>query len=436
MNHRTPTRLARVKRRSGNVVLLVIGVILVVALVIATLWFVMSSGDSNQEDLPLTTDVKRGPYEHVVLEQGEVESSNNVEIRCEVKNRQGGNSPSTSILDVVEEGKWVEEGDWLITFDASKLENDIRQQRIIVNSSKTLVIQAKAAFETAEIAKEEYLKGTYEQERKTILNEIFVAKEALEKAQLSRDSIQRSVARGLVTPLQLRGEQFRVDAAQNDLDLAEQKLTVLDDYTKKKNLTQLESDIEAAKVRLENEEASHQEELTNLQEIEEQIAKCTVTAPESGQVVYANVQSSRSSSEFVVEAGAAVRERQIIIRLPDPANMQVKANVNEARVNLVRPGMAVEINIDAFGDVPLMGEVSKVNKYAEPGNWWSSTSKQYATIIAIIDPPAEIRTGLTAEVRIHVEHKDDALLLPVQAIFEKKRPTRFCLVPNKIPRLG
>jgi len=426
MKHRSRFPSAMRSQRAGNILLLILGLIIVISFILAAVWLAIRSQGVDTETLPLITQVSRGPYEHVVLEQGEVESSNNVEIRCEVKNRAGGNSPSTSILKIVEEGTWVKEGDWLITFDAAKIENDLRQQRITANASKTKMIQAKADYETAVIEREEYLMGTYEQDRKGIQNRIFEAKENVAKEKLALESVERSVARGLVPKLQMRGQQFRVDAAQNVLDLAEQDLEVLDKYTKAKNLTQLESNIEAAKVRLENEEASYAEELTNLKEIEEQLTKCTVTAPEAGQVVYANVQSSRSSSEFVVEAGAAVRERQVIIRLPDPANMQVKAKVNEARVNLVRVGMPVEISIDAFGDKPLMGEVSKVNKYAEPGNWWSSTAKQYATEIKVLDPPPEIRSGLTAEVRIHVERKEDAMLVPVQAIFEKNGYT-FCL---------
>ena len=104
------------------------------------------------------------------------------------------------------------------------------------------------------------------------------------------------------------------------------------------------------KIKWENEQASYQEELNNLQEIEDQIALCTVTAPENGQVVYANVLSSRSSSEFVVEAGAAVRERQVIIRLPDPKNMQVVSDINESRINLINEGMRANVRIDALGD--------------------------------------------------------------------------------------
>ena len=302
-----------------------------------------------------------------------------------------------------------------------------RNRRIAVQTAETLVIESKAAYETAVMSEKEYLEGTYLQERKTYENAIFVAEESLKKAELAHDSIKRSVARGLISPLQLQGEQFRVDAARKELELARQKLHVLDNYTKEKMLTQLSSDIEATKIKWENEQASYQEELNKLKEIEEQIALCTVTAPQDGQVVYANVMSSRSSSEFVVEAGAAVRERQEIIRLPDPKNMQVKSDVNESRINLIEEGMKAEIRIDALGDELFDGVVTKVNKYAEPGNWWSSTAKEYATEIKILDPPPQIRAGLTAEVRIHVEQLDDVLQVPVQAILEHEGQT-FCLV--------
>jgi multidrug resistance efflux pump len=403
-----------------------VGVMVLIVAVVALAWFFLRGSGSDGTDAPLTTSVIRGPFEHVVIEQGEVESSNNVEIRCEVRAR-AGSGPSTSIIDVIPEGTWVEEGDWLVTFDSSTLEQEHRQQKIAVNTSEANMIQAKATYDTAVISKKEYLEGTYREEEKTILNEIFVAEENLKKAQLSYDSIKRLVSRGLLTPLQLEGEKFRVDAANNELELAKRKLEVLEQFTKVKMLTQLESDVRATEVKWKNEQESYQEELKKLEEFEEQIAKCTATAPQAGQVVYANVQSSRSGSEFIVEAGAMVRERQVIIRLPDPKQMQINAKINESRINLVREGMPVKIRIDAFGDTPLEGEVTKVNKYAEPGNWWSAAAKQYATFIQIKEPPPQIRVGLTAEVQIQVEKRADILQVPVQAVYERGGKT-FCLV--------
>lgn len=418
-------RISSVRRGASHRLLLLL--LALIGSIGAVIWLVQQRTTAELRETPLLATVVRGPYEHVVLEQGEVESSNNVEVRCEVKNRSGSNNPSTTILDVIPEGTSVTKGDWLITFDSRTLENERTQQSIAAKTSETLVIEAKAAYDTAVMSRKEYLEGTYLQERKTYENEIFVAEENLKKAELAYDSIKRSVARGLISPLQLEGEQFRVDAARKELELAQQKLHVLDNYTKEKMLTQFNSDIEATKIKWENEQASYQEELNKLKDIEEQIALCTVTAPQDGQVVYANVMSSRSSSEFVVEPGASVRERQEIILLPDPKNMQVKATINESRINLIKEGMKATIRIDALGDELFDGVVTKVNKYAEPGNWWSSTAKEYATEIKILNPPSQIRAGLTAEVRIHVEQSDNVLQVPVQAILEHQGQT-FCLV--------
>ena len=108
--------------------------------------------------------------------------------------------------------------------------------------------------------------------------------------------------------------------------------------------------------------------------------------------------------------------------------MQVKAKINESRISLIREGMPVKIRVNAVED-ELLGRVTKVNKYAEPGNWWGSNVKEYATFIQIVNPPETIRTGMTAEVRIFVEQIDDAIQVPVHAVYETKRH-HFVLVKN------
>jgi hypothetical protein len=100
--------------------------------------------------------------------------------------------------------------------------------------------------------------------------------------------------------------------------------------------------------------------------------------------------------------------------------MQVKAKINESRVTLIREGMPVKIRVGAVEN-ELLGRVVKVNKYAEPGNWFGSNVKEYAAFVQIIDPPETIRTGMTAEVRIFVEQLPDAIQVPVLAVYETKR---------------
>lgn len=416
MKHRSQRSSPR-RRGMGWIPLIVLlAIATALGLVAYRFWPQKAEADDNE---PVLQTVAQGPYEHVVLEQGEIESATNVEIRCEVKSR---GTTGTTILSLVPEGAMVKAGDVLAKLDSTQLEQEKITQQIAVNSSHALVVQAENTFEAAKISKIEYLEGTFKQEEKLILGEVFVAEQNLRTAELAFESARRLAAKNIVTSLQLEGSQFAIDKARNELDAAQGKLAVLRKYTKEKMLKTLDSDIAIADAKLNSEKSSHQLEVEKLKQLEEQIEKCVLRAPSDGQVVYVNKYSQgrgSSSAEFVVEAGAMVREQQPVFRLPDAQNMQVKALINEARITLVRIGMPVSIRVDALKDEILEGEVTKVNQYAEPQGW-GSTVKKYAAFIRIKNPPPEIRVGMNAEVRIYVERRSDATTVPVQALLEQK----------------
>ena len=418
--------------RRGNTLLVIIVVLLIAAGIGSAVWWNYFRAKSNTSAGPILSQVVKGPYDFIVLEQGEVEAANAIELRCEVKSRgAGGTGGGIAILEVVPEGTMAKKGDVLVRLDSSALDQEFRQQQIVVNTSESLVVQARNTLEAAKIARIEYLEGTFRNDERLIEGEIFTAKTALRSAQLSYESAQRLAAKGLLTPLQLEGTQNALEEAQLKLDAANGKLDVLNKYTKAKMLKQFDSDIATAEAKLKSEESSHQIEVDKLKEIEDQIAKCTIKAPVDGQVVYANKYDGgrRAEAEFVVEAGATVREQQPIIRLPSSNDMQVKALVNEARVTLVRAGQPVTVRVDALKDELIKGEVVKVNQYAEPGGWSSGNVKKYATLVKIANPPASLRSGMNAEVRIHIERRQEAIQVPVQTLAEH-RGKYFVVVKN------
>jgi multidrug efflux pump subunit AcrA (membrane-fusion protein) len=409
---RTP--FSAIARRGAAFLAIVVVLALIGTALFAAAYYVVSRAREGPKDI-LTHTVKRGLFVHDVVERGEVESSRNVEIRCEVKSN---NTTGTAILDVLEEGTRVQPGDVLVRLDSSALEQQRVQQQILCNTSEALLITARNEYEAAKIAKKEYEEGVFRQEEQVIQSSLFVAEETLRRAQQYALYSERLAAKGYVTALQLEGDKFAVDKARNEVDTARTKLRVLQEYTKEKMLMTLESAIRTANAKLKAQQESHQLEMDKLKDIEEQIAKCVIRAPQAGTVVYANKENRRNDTEFVVEPGALVLERQAIIRLPDPTYMQVKAMVSESRVTLLKPSMKVTVRLDAFDDEVLRGEVVKVNEYPEPGGWFSSQVKEYATFVKIFDPPPQIRPGLTAEVRVHVAQHADALQVPVEAIHE------------------
>ncbi len=375
--------LARKRRHGFSVRGLLIGLTAFAALG-GVVWYTFPNlSFSSQDTGPMLHTVTLGDFAHDITERGNVESASNVEIRCEVESR---GSQGTMILELIDEGTHVEPGDILCTLDSSSLEQDLVQQQIVCNTSEASVIQATNAYETAVIAKDEYLNGTYLENQLTIAGEIFVAEENLRRAEQTLAYTQKLAARGYVTELAVEADLFSVEDAKKKLQQKKTEMDVLDKYTKVKMLKQLEADIKTTEAKLKSEEHSYGLDKQKLEDIQTQVEKCTIVAPDYGQVVYANVTDHRGGSEIIIEEGGSVRERQVIFRLPDPSRMQVKAKINEASVSMVREGMRAGIRLDAFPDMEMKGEVEKVNEYPLPTSFFSGSVKEYETTIAIHMP--------------------------------------------------
>ena len=407
---------ASAQRRGGVLIVL----ICFLAIIGVGGWYGYQSYLEDQAKLApddlLVSEVLEAPFDHTVVEQGEIESSSNTEVVCQIRSRGGS---GTAILWVIDEGAKVKAGDKLIELDASNLEMELKENRIEVITAEANYATAKALVEQAEIAREEYLEGVFKTEERAILSEISIAEQELRKARLALGSSERLVAKGLVKSLQLEADNFALANARNQLEGAQGRLKVLQTLTKRKMLVQFDSDIDAQKAGLTAAEAKLYEEQQEVSEIEEQIQWCNISAPTDGVVVHANKFSSRGgNAEFVVEAGATVRERQSLIRLPDPTKMQIRCKVNESRITLMRRGMPAKIRIDALPNTVLTGRVTKVNRYAEPSSWFNSSIKEYAVTVTIIDPPEVIRTGMTASVEVFVEQIALAKQVPIQALYE------------------
>jgi RND family efflux transporter MFP subunit len=382
-------------------------------------WFLIGRGTDAESQEFLTATVWKGPYEFAVIEQGTLESASNTEIRSYVHSRAG----STTILNVVPEGTFVNEDDTVVELDTSNLLLDENAQQILVSTRESLLSEAQNTLKAARIAKIEYVEGLYLSQEKDLLSALFVADRAKATAESGLESAKVLHAKGIITALQVEAAHANLQDALNQFDAAQTKLSTLRNLTKQKELTLLEAALDSAEANVKSQQKSLGLEQDRLKEIQDQIAKCTIKAPAPGQVVYANESSmyyGNSYSPFIVAPGATVRERQTIIWLPNPDSMQVKATVNEARVTLIRPGLPVSIRVDALRDEMLEGEVIKVNPFAEPSFFSSGNIKKYATIIKLKNPPRELRVGMNAEVRIYVERMDDALQLPVQALAESK----------------
>ncbi|HJQ79204.1 MAG TPA: hypothetical protein VJ828_04580 [Lacipirellulaceae bacterium] len=387
-------------------------------------WWMNSRDNSDSTKGILLHTVERDDFELTVTERGEVEAFDVTEVRSLVKSN---NTTGNAILRIVPEGTEVKKGDFLVELDSSALKTQRTSQKILVNAAKAAEVEAKNTYDTAVIAKREYLEGTYLQERQTIESEVFVAEENLNRAKEYYAYSQKLASKGYVNELQLEADRFAVEKAKKDLDTAKTKLHVLDEFTKPKMLSTLESAILIAKAKWDSGQNSHELELEKLEELDDQIAKCTIVAPEDGIVKYAHITDGRGDQEFIVDEGTVVRERQVIITLPNADSMRVNMVVNESLVQYVRPGLAAVISPVGFGERVLHGYVEKVNQYAEPTGWRQANVKEYKALVAIDEPTTDLRSGMTTSVTIRCAEVPNALQVPVQAVYAHGRKL-YCFV--------
>lgn len=411
-------------RRRGNATGVFIAVLLlaVVGLFVANRFLGWELPGTKESSGPriIAHTVKRGVFVLDTIERGEVESFDNAEVRVEAKATKGS---ELKILEVVPEGTNVKEGDFLVQLDARALEQDLVEQQISCNSQEAAMINSKNTYEAAKISLREYQEGTYEQLEQEAQSAIFISEETLQRAKEYLAYSERLSARGYVTPQQLDGDRFALKKARTELDAAETKLRVLQEFTKPKQMLSLESDVRSAKADWDSDQSSYKLELAKLEDLKVEIDKCRITAPQAGQVIYVNRSSSRGNSEFMVEDGASVREGQVIIKIPRSDLMQVEAKVNESRITNLKVGLPASVRIEAVGDDELTAEVTHVNEYPEATSWYSSQTKEYETEIRILESVPGLRPGLTAEVTIHIARVEDAILIPVQSVYERGRRT-------------
>jgi multidrug efflux pump subunit AcrA (membrane-fusion protein) len=205
-------------------------------------------------------------------------------------------------------------------------------------------------------------------------------------------------------------------------DFAKQMRTFLSAYTEAtRQLERAEakarSSLAMAEVNLKTREESLKIQQDHLDNVNKQVAACTIHATKAGMVVYPAGSPYRGDEDNIAE-GTVVRERQIILTVPDFAAMEVVVRVHEASADKVKPGQQVKVVVEALPNMTLQGEVKKVATMPEMLNWMSPDVKVFSATVALKDAPVFLKPGMSAQAEIIVDRVADAIAVPLQAVFD------------------
>jgi HlyD family secretion protein len=279
---------------------------------------------------------------------------------------------------------------------------------------------------------------------------ILLAEEQLKKAQNTLDWTIRLREKEYVSETDLQTDRLNVESleikfgqSKTDLDLfkaydfSKQTQKLISDYYEAKRALErtyakTRSELAQSKAQLESAKARFELQQERLNKTKNQIAACTIRAPDTGLVVYGTSGDTyrRFRGGNVIAAGEEVYQRQTIITLPDTSEMMVEINVHESSVDKVKPGQKATIVMDAFPDKTFNGEVIKIAPLPDQQrSWLSPDIKVYTTQVAIEGTHDFLKPGMSARVEILVDYLPDVIIVPVQVV-ANRGGKKICYVLN------
>ena len=161
------------------------------------------------------------------------------------------------------------------------------------------------------------------------------------------------------------------------------------------------------------EKAQKQKEYSNdssaqtIEDYQEQITACTVTAPISGVITAMEVE----------EGDTYLGEGKTLFSIANSQNFIVSASVDEYDVSSISKDMTAAVIVEALGDDELPAKVSYIAPTATTSTSGNSAgSASYDLEIALDDENADLRIGMTAKASIVKEAVYDVLTVPYDCV--------------------
>lgn len=343
-----------------------------VSLIIA---YYLFSG-SEDENVFITTKVKKGTFNSEVVISGEAQSLSSKKISGP-KNLNKFRLRNIKIQDLIPEGSVIKKGDYVGRLDPT----DVNEQ----------ILDAMLNLETAESRYTEQKLDTtlsLKRERNAIKDLIFNMEETeLEVKQSTYE-----------TPATIRSLEIKLEKLERDLK--EKK----EDYSIKERQAQAKMVGVGAQV------SKLKKTLTSLQEL---LKSFTIYSDSNGMITYAKEWNGSKK-----KVGSTVSYYDTTIaNLPDLTKMESQTYANEVDIRKIKKDLPVKIGFDAFPEIELDGIVTGVANVGEKKR--GSDIKIFQIQIKFLESNNMIRPGMTTSNRILTLTKENVLSIPLEAVYSK-----------------
>lgn len=274
-------------------------------------------------------------------------------------------------------------------------EANVERTRAEVENARALIASAHAAVarESATLAN-----ARRELERRVdLLGRELISQSEKDQAQTGFDTAQA----------QLEAARAQQRAGQAALRSAHAQLAATESQAKaaQAQLVSAQAALRVADAQLQSAEATVRQKQAALDQARVDLEHTEIRAPVDGVVVSRTVDVGQT-------VAASLQAPTLFTIAQDLTRMQVEAAVDEADIGRLREGMAATFTVDAFPGQSFRGQIVQIRKAPQV----VQNVVAYTTVIAVSNPDGTLMPGMTANVRIHVDRRDDVLRVPNAAL--------------------
>jgi len=303
--------------------------------------------------------VERGPVTAVVIASGTLNAVTTVQV---------GSQISGQVKEIYADfNSPVKKNQIIARIDPSTYELRVNQARADVDAAQSAVAVARSglAAQQAELGRVRVTLADAERDyrrKSSLVEKSFISGAELDKAR---------------TLLEATREQLKAVQAQMRVSEAQVKSALAAVKQRESLLRQAEVDLERTIIR----------------------------APVDGTVILRNVDAGQT-------VAASLQAPVLFTIARDLRDMQVEAAIDEADVGRLHPGQAATFTVDAFPRRSFSGEIVQIRK--SPVTVQNVVS--YTVVISARNADLALLPGMTANVRIVVDQREDALKVPNAAL--------------------
>ncbi len=328
----------------------------------------------EEDSATLNGVVAKGSFKIEVNTSGELQAKKSEDIKGPTGLRSQG-IWQIKITDLIAEGTYVKEGDYVAQLDKSEV--------------GTKIIAASTEVEK--------ITSEYEQARLDTAIEIMQLKDELLNLKYSIEEKQ----------LVFDQSTYEAPAVKRQAEIELEK--VKRSYDQKKNSLALKREQNRAKLRQIS--LSLQQEQNKLNALEKLLLELRIIAPKDGMVVY-----KRTWDGEKITSGSQISVWDpTVATLPDLSKMVTKTYVNEIDISQIKVGLAVNLTVDAFPDKRYTGTISNIANVGE--QLPKGDSKVFEVVIEINEGDTLLRPAMTTNNYILVEEIPDAVFVPQESVF-------------------